>query len=449
MNTMPAPADALAHAPRGELGAEDVRLGRLAPLQARIAVDQGPVMRIDVPAGPDAGPCMHLVAPDLAEDALLGQRHLYSSVGGWAPLLGGGFGNAIVNADEPEHTEQRRIAAPAFSGPALQRYLPRIVEIAERELDDWADAGRVDLLPAMRRFAFRAIASGVGGMDEAARDLAYEAIGVVLAGYDYLSEGREAFLERASVARARYLDVIAADIARRRAGHGGGDGTMTDLIVQAVAPGDGPRDAAVAYLALLLIAGHDTGMITYSRALHELAWRGALAAALRDELAAAGATTAASPPFETLDRLPRLERFMLEIGRRYPAVLNLPRTAAQDIDVGGYRIAQGTRVAIAVGGVHLREDLHADPDAFDPERYAHPDSAKHTRPFRYLAFAGGSRHCLGMRLAQIEFKVIVARALMRFDIEPARPDRVEHGGFWVARPSGPMPVRLSPRAGGG
>lgn len=441
------PLDALESAPRGRISADEVRLGRLAPMQAAIAVESGPVMRIDVPAGPDAGPCIHLVAPELAEDGLLDRRDIYSSMGGWAPLLGGGFGHAIVNVDEPLHAEQRRIAAPAFAGPALQRYLPKIGEIADRELDGWIGAGTVDLLPAMRRFAFRAVASGAGGMDDGARELAYQAVGVVLAGYDYVNDDRDTFLERAAVARERYLEIVTAEIARRRAGHGRGDGTMTDLIVQSVPAGDGPRDAAVAYLALLLIAGHDTGMVTYSRALYELSRREALADTLRAELRDAGATPAEPLPIDRLDRLPALERFMLEIGRCYPAILNLPRVAARDVDVGGFRIPRGTRVAISVAGVHLRADLHTDPETFDPERFASPDAAKLAKPFRYLTFAGGVRHCLGVRLAQVEFKMIVARALTRFDFEPVHTHAVEHGGFWVARPSGPLPVNVLPRNG--
>lgn len=437
--------DALAAAPRLSVDAGDVVAGRLPIVQAEAAVRLGPVMRIDIPFGPDAGPCIHLVAPELAEDALLTRRESFSSEGGWAPLLGSGFGYAVLNVDEPLHAEHRRMIVPAFAGPALQRCLPGVLAVVDAELDRWAGAGTLDLFPAMRRLTFRAVACGAGGMSADEADRAFAAVSVVLDGYDFMREGREAFLARANVARSAFLDVLADIVARRRAGEGRGDGTMADLVVAALPPDGGPRDPAVPFLAILLIAGHDTGMVMYSRALHHLGTHSALGVRLLRELADAGATADRPLSPEALDRLPFLDRYMLEIGRVFPPIVNIPRTAGDDVDIGGFRVGRGTRIAVAVGGVHRRADLHRDPHRFDPDRYADPAGARLARPFRNLTFSGGARHCLGARLAQIEFKSIVSRALLRFRIEPIDAVPVAHGGFWVGRPSRPMVVSLRTR----
>lgn len=437
--------DALDAAPRLSVSAADVDTGRLPIVQAEAALRLGPVLRIDVPVGPEAGPCIHFVSPELAEDVLVARRHLMSNAAGWAPIVGGGFGQAILNVDEPEHAEQRRLAAPAFAGPALQRYMPGLLAMIDAELDGWAREDAINLFPAMRRVTFFAVARGVGGMGEADAERALKALSTVLDGYEFLGNGREAFLARAAVARAQYLDVLSEIIARRRAGEGRGDGTMTDLFVSAIPPGDGPRDAVVPFLAILLIAGHDTGMVMYSRALHLLAHDPALATRLRRELEDAGATAARPLQTEALDRLSALDRTMLEIGRLYPSVVNLPRVVTEDIEAGGFRVTRGTRVAVAVAGMHRRPDIYADPHRFYPDRFADPQSARLTRPFLNLTFSGGARLCLGMRLAQIEFKAIVSRALLRYSLEPRDPAPVAHGGFWIARPSGPMVVSLGRR----
>jgi retinoid hydroxylase len=437
--------DALDAAPRVEASAEDVLQGRLSWLQAEASQREGPVLRIDIPYGPEAGPCISLVSPELAQDALLANRHRYSSAEGWAPLVGSGFGYAILNVDEPEHAEHRKLILPAFSSPALARCMPNLLRIIDEELERWSGAGTFDLFPAMRRLTYQAVARGVGGMTREETDETFATISVILDGYNFWKEGRDAFLARATVARAAFLDVISTIVARRRTGEGRGDGTFLDIVLQAVPPADGPRDPAVAFVAILLIAGHDTGMVTYSRALYELGRRPEIADRVARELAGAGGTASDPPAFDVLDRLPYLDRTMLEINRLWPAIINMPRTAREDLDVGGYRIRRGTRIAIAVGGVHLRRDLHADPLRFDPDRFADPAAADLARPFQNLAFAGGGRHCLGMRLAHIEFKSIVARATLRYRIEPEDPAPLPYGGFWVARAARPMRVTITAR----
>jgi sterol 14-demethylase len=236
------------------------------------------------------------------------------------------------------------------------------------------------------------------------------------------------------------MAIVDDEIAARRRGRDRGDGSMTDLVVAAVPRGEAERDAAAAFLAILLVAGHDSGMTLYSRALWELAARPALLAGIRDELAAAGTRADASPSTDDLARLPGLERLLLEVGRLFPSVLNLPRVAAEDFEIGGYRVGKGTCVAIAVAGMHRRADMHERPDAFEPDRWARPGADRLARPFANLLFGGGPRLCIGMRLAQVEF-----RAIARFDFEPLEPADVAHGGMWIARPSRPMAMAVLPR----
>lgn len=442
---MIAAPDALDHAPVIDIGVDDLAQGRLPAMQARASIERGPVLRGDIPWGVHGGPCIHLVSAALAEDLLTVRRHLCSHAAGWNPVVGASFGAAILNVDEPQHQADRRAASPAFAGPSLQRNLPRVLEVVDRELDGWERAGRVELFSAMRRATFLAIAEGIGGMDPGDAVRAFDAISVVLGGFDPRVQGLDDYLARGARARGELLAVIEAEIAARRAGRGRGDGSMMDHVTAAVPRGESERDAAVPFLAILLITGHDSGMTMYSRALWELASRPALIAELRGELAAAGAAPDAVPTNDALDRLPALERLLLEVGRLYPSVLNLPRIAAEDFEIGGYAIRAGTCIAIAVAGLHRRPDVHERPDAFDPDRWRDPAVERLARPFDNLVFGGGPRLCLGMRLAQVEFKAIVARAILRCDFVREDDAPVAHGGMWIARPSGPMRVALARR----
>jgi cytochrome P450 len=112
----------------------------------------------------------------------------------------------------------------------------------------------------------------------------------------------------------------------------------------------------------------------------------------------------------------------------------------QEIEIGGYRIAPGTRVALAAGATHLLSRLYPDPLAFDLERYDDPYASRATQPFRMLAFSGGTRMCMGKRFAQLEFKAIVARIVSRLELEPVDDRPVPHAGFWNPRPGRPLRV---------
>lgn len=437
--------DALDRAPAFAIAVDDIAQGRVPGLQARAAIEHGPVLRGDIPWGVHGGPCIHVVSVPLAEDLLTTRRHLCSHAAGWNPVVGASFGAAILNVDEPQHQEDRRLAAPAFAGPALARRMPRLLDLVDAEFEGWCRSGTVDLFAAMRRLTFLAVAQGIGGMDDEGAQRAFDAIGVVLGGFDPRVQGLDDFLARGAKARAAFLEVIENELAERRAGRGKGDGSMTDHLIAVLPRGEGERDAVVPFLAILLIAGHDSGMTMYSRALWELAGRPALLASLREELATAGVARDDPRPMEALDRLPALGRLLLEVGRLYPSVINLPRIAATDFDLGGYTLREGTCVAIAVGGIHRRTDMHDRPDVFDPDRWVAPGADRLARPFSNLVFGGGPRICIGLRLAQVEFKAIVARAIAGYDFAPADPAPVAHGGFWIARPSRAMQVAVMRR----
>jgi len=222
---------------------------------------------------------------------------------------------------------------------------------------------------------------------------------------------------------------------------------MLDLLLEVAADGEASPsdDEIVGHIAILLIAGHDTGATMYGRALYVLATMPEIARALAAELSAAGWTSAQPLDVPYIDRLPLLERFMLEVGRLYPPLINLPRVMLRDIDFAGYRLVTGTRAAIAVAASHRLASVHRDPERFDLARYDDPDAVRKTRPFLMLTFAGGGRMCLGMRFAQIEFKAIIARVVTALKLAPCTPDDIAHSGFWSARPAAPLRIQAQAR----
>jgi retinoid hydroxylase len=444
---MSTPSDALSAAPHVPLSPADIKAGRVASLLAAAADRGGPVVRTDIPVGPDAGPCVCLLGADAAEMALGAQRDAFSSDLGWRPILGLGFGQAVLNVDEPLHARQRRTIAPAFSGEFIDRYVDCIISAVDRTVLPWRDGAIVDTFKEMRRLAFHVVAATVGGLPEGVIDSAYRALCVILDGYDFETESRDEFLARAGIAREKLLSILGDCVRARRREPSTLPASMLDLLLEASKNGAAsPTDAEiVGYIAILLIAGHDTGATMYGRALYVLATMPEIARALAAELSAAARNSARPLAVPDLDRLPLLERFMLEVGRLYPPLINLPRVMLRDVDFAGYRLVRGTRAAIAVGASHRLASVHQDPERFDLARYDDPAAARKTRPFLMLTFAGGGRMCLGMRFAQIEFKAIVARVVTGLELGPCAPGDIAHSGFWSARPAAPLRIHTRAR----
>ncbi len=438
------PPDASLEAPLLELTPADAQRGLVPQRQAAASEQHGPVLRSNVPVGPDAGPCVALVGAKMAEAVLFSQRQAFSSDLGWRDVLGRGCGQAIINTDDPLHVEQRRMWAPAVGPGMLGTHEQGIGRYIRTHLERWADSATIDAYAEVRALAFDVVAGTIAGLEAAAIKPAYKAITGILDGQDYTRESRDDYVQRANVCRAELADILTHAIVDRRRHRRATPQSLLDVLLDH--PTLANDDAELrSHLTILLIAGHDTGATLYSRALHLLAQMPDVANLLFAELHAAGCTAANPLPAYELDALPRLEHFMLEVGRLYPALINLPRYVSEEIVLGGYRLAPGTRVAVAVGATHQLPSVHADPGRFDLDRYADPASAERARPYQWLAFSGGSRLCAGIRFAQIEFKAIVSRVLSRFELAADAEPAIPHGGFWNGRATGPLMMRVTSR----
>ena len=90
----------------------------------------------------------------------------------------------------------------------------------------------------------------------------------------------------------------------------------------------------------------------------------------------------------------------------------------------------------------------AEPQRFDPDRFAAPreEDAKH--PFAYVPFGGGRHRCLGANFALMQQKAIFSVLLRRFEFELVAPPRsyVDNYSAMVVRPKQPFLVRYRRRS---
>ena len=138
---------------------------------------------------------------------------------------------------------------------------------------------------------------------------------------------------------------------------------------------------------------------------------------------------------EGLAREPaRLPSAIEEMLRYEPPVIQIRRTATQDVELGGTKIRGGDKVVVFFPSANRDEAMFADANRFNVGR----------TPNEHIAFGFGTHHCLGAPLARLEAKHIFAAMFTQLgDIErdgPAVPIRTN-----FVRGMRHLPIQFRPR----
>ena len=93
--------------------------------------------------------------------------------------------------------------------------------------------------------------------------------------------------------------------------------------------------------------------------------------------------------------------------RMVSPVIHMRRTATEDAEINGQRIAKDEKVVLWYGAANRDPDIFPNPDTFDMHR---PNVEKH------LAFGHGVHKCLGSRIAKMQLRLAFERIFERFPI---------------------------------
>ena len=116
-----------------------------------------------------------------------------------------------------------------------------------------------------------------------------------------------------------------------------------------------------------------------------------------------------------LSQLKYLKMVLQELVRLYPVGWLIPRTAARDDVIDGWRVPAGSTMLISPYLTHRLPRYWPRPDEFDPHRFG-PDAAANRHRFAYFPFGGGPHTCLGNHLFTVEAQLIVATMLSRYRV---------------------------------
>lgn len=385
--------------------------------------------------------------PVIAEHILLKEVKSYPRDRRLMKLNRGPGPELMFNTDRWEEWKwRRRLLTPAFRRQSIAEFADTMVDHAIRMAGELP--GRVDLQAALRTMTMRMILQtmfSVTADDEVERlKKSFEKASDVVAGraaapipVPYWLP-TPANLELRRLTKYRWKTLF--DIVQERIAGNEPQGDLLDMLIAEHLDDDGrsfgPMDL-VGEMSGIVFAGHETTAETQTWLLYLLSTHPEIEARVRGEISEVVGDRRIT--VDDLDRMPFVERVILETMRLYPAVYLTIREADVAHTVSGVEIPEGTRLVINIRGLHRDPVAWRDPDHFEPDRFGSQDG-RHR--FQYIPFLDGPKKCLGDHFAMMEMRLTIPTLLqrLRFEYVGEKPPEPE-AGFTMSVDNG-MPMRI-------
>lgn len=288
----------------------------------------------------------------------------------------------LIHTDDPLHRDLRAIGANWFRPKAMRALKDRADELAKRFVDRMVDEGpECDFVQQVAvNYPLYMIMTLLGVPES---DFAFMLkLTQELFGSDDDEFKRGTSMEEQGMALLEMFQYFTELTASRRANP---TDDLASTIANATLDGEPLSDIdTVSYYAIIAAAGHDTSSASISGGMHAL---------LRNP-----------------DQLARLQNDMSlmplaveEMVRWTTPVKEFMRTAQQDYEIRGVRIAKGESVLLSYVSGNRDEDVFVDPFRFDVGR----------NPNKHIAFGYGVHFCLGAALARLEINSFFSELLPR------------------------------------
>lgn len=366
---------------------------------------------VTVMVGPDAH-AVFFGAPDHQLDPLHVHRF-------YAPLVGQGISYQTL----PKMTrEQLELIEPAFDDHHLGVYAPWMITEAQRITASWAEEGVFDLPEACAEVTIAAIVRCIFGPNtgdssnaeithlcrEAADALHHTAL---LAPHLPLPAQRR---YRHAIER---LETLLLALVRQRRGCSTREEDALRVVMRGrYADGKAATDEDLVGLLLPVLIGacrFGTALSTWTGVLlHQHPYH--VPALLEEQLELLG--TNRSLTYTSLQQATRLRCAVLEAARMRPPLVMLMRKALEDLHYGDYLMPAGQLVMVCPEVAQRDPAVFADPDRFDPDRFASPRE-EDQRPFGLITWGIGGERVWSKTLGMLQAEALWSVWLSAFDFE--------------------------------
>lgn len=332
------------------------------------------------------------------EDVVWAERqpHLFSNAHGSRP--GTTVQASMIDSDDPEHANQRRLVARGFTPKQMARYEEHVRAVVHHLLDEALPQGEFDVVPALSRPLPMTLIGEMLGAPESDHELLQHWSDQMITGAD----GPENVTDDVVMAAFAWAGWITEVVARRRAEPG--DDLISTLVHAEVDGQPLPDERVMDNALLLLVGGNETTRNVITGGLHALlSHREQWDAMVADPSLVPGAVE--------------------ECLRWVTPLVNMNRRTTTDVERHGVTIPAGADVLMCYVSANRDERVFRDPFRFDITRDPNP----------HIAFGFGPHFCLGSSLARLEIRVTLEELLKRAPgLRLADPDMVpsySHSSF--------------------
>jgi len=354
---------------------------------------------------------------DAAEQVLINRERDFANGPAWSHFIGPFFRRGLMLLDFDEHLHHRRILQHAFTNEAMRRYHAVMVPHIRSGLAEWGDVPKPRMNELFKQLTLDLALETFVGVDltQAEQDKLNKAfIAAVRGGTSIVRMAVPGTPWAKGLAARKVLEEFFYTHlpAKRR---DGGDDLFAQLCIARSEEGDEFSDEDIVnHMIFLLMAAHDTSTITMSSMAYYLAKNPEWQEKARAESIAIEAATEGGADYDAIIGLELQDRIMKESMRLCSPVPSMPRIAVRDTSINGYRIPEGTFVAVSPYYNHHDPTVWPDPFRFDPDRFAEDRREDKAHRMAFHAFGGGVHKCIGMHFAAMQVRAIFHELLLNY-----------------------------------
>jgi cytochrome P450 len=331
-------------------------------------------------------------------------------------------GDSLLTTDGDFHHRHRRLLQPAFSRRRVESYTDMIVQYTQETVAQWQPGVETDIARDLQALILRVTMKLLVDIDmvnqsiassQIIEDLIGNPVGV-LEGLLNVQIDLPVTPYGQRMAAKRKADAFIYNLIDQRLADKCDVGDILSILLQVQDKHEEDtltREQVRDELVSLIAAGHETTSNTISWTFYLLSEHPTVLEKVLAELQ--DALAGRDPQAGDLSQLTYLDWVVKESMRLYPSAWTQGRRAVGAFDLDGYHFPAGTLIMISQWVLHRLPDIWGDPQVFRPERWD-PVYGQKVPQWAYFPFGGGSRICIGMPLAQLEIRLILATILQRY-----------------------------------
>ncbi|MBA2680976.1 MAG: cytochrome P450 [Ktedonobacteraceae bacterium] len=361
----------------------------------------------------------------------------------------------LLTIDGEKHRQQRRAVQPAFHKKYVEGYATVIDQYTQELLQTWQAGDTVDMSGAMQKLTLRIISKCLFNIDlsnqlESLGGAFNDMIGTATSVAEDVLRIRidnpiTGYGKR--MAAMRRLDALIYTLIAQRRGDAHEQGDVLSMLL--TSPSGSETDEHLSdkqihdHILTFLAAGHETTANALVWTFYLLSEHPEIRVKLLNEIRTVlGDRT---PTIEDLGKLTYTDWVLNESMRLYPPAWTQARFVNKEFELDGVTLQPGTLVMVSQWVLHRLPEIWGDPEAFRPERWD-PVNGQRVPSGAYFPFGMGPRMCIGMPLAQMEAKMILATILQSYIPQPFAGYEPGLNPTITLRPKQNLRVQLIPAA---